>query len=217
MQKRLSWIGAMLTVLVVVFVTMAATNARGPETAAASAAWSSPGTTAVPSPPACDEMCGEEVSCAEGPCRYGSDMTCGEYAVLTHTVSCVSCASLCSPYGPCDDECLDPWQVTTCGEAQYECGEPPPENCSSVCDESTVPCTTPCWNGAAASTCGTERYDCDEPCWVPTWEYAGVFEVPSGESTVDCYVHRVTYDWDFCNGHGYQNLECDMDVLLCAG
>jgi hypothetical protein len=219
MQKRLSCVGVVLTAAVVVFVTMAAPSARGPVMASAgSAAWSSPRTAAVPTPPDCAEMCGGEVSCGEGPCHYGSDMTCGEYAVLTHTASCVGCASLCSPYGPCEDECLEPWEVTTCGEAQYECGEPPPENCSSVCDESTVPCPTACWNGSSASTCVAENYDCGHPCWTPVWEYAGVVEDnvrwEDGAWVVDCYAKTIEYEWDFCNNYGYKDLQCGSDELL---
>jgi hypothetical protein len=217
MQKRLSWTGGVVGVLLVLFVAVAATGARTlrPGEAALAPAYANVANTA---PPNCDEICGEQAACEEV-CRFGSDITCGEYAQYAEGPTCVSCESTCTEYSPCDLQCLDGGSLTTCDEVEPECGQqqgPPAENCSAVCVPSSVYCSTPCWNGSSysPSTCGAEEYPCNEPCYQPGSDYSGLFE--DGRRwdydleiyVVDCYYWFAYFDYDPCQWKPIQNLDC---------
>ena len=215
MQKRLSWIGAVLSATVVLFVAAVVTNAGGPQPiVGVSEASSLYATASHDAPPNCDEICNDQVACEEV-CRFGSDITCGEYSEYSEDPACVSCGSVCGQYQPCV-QCLEEGDLTTCEGAQYSCGSPPAANCSSVCEEPSVLCSTPCWNGSSysPSTCGAEHYRCDESCYQAGWDYSGVFEdylrwdFDLQGYVVDCYAWLTYFDWDPCQSQPIQNLEC---------
>jgi hypothetical protein len=216
MQKRLSWTGGVVGALLVVFVAVATTGARTlrPGETASAPAYAN---VADAAPPNCDEICGEQAVCEEV-CRFGSDITCGEYAQYAEGPTCVSCESTCTEYSPCDLQCLDGGSLTTCDEVEPECGQqqgPPPENCHSVCTTEEFFCDTPCWNGSSynPSTCGAEGY-CEAPCYRDDWNYSGLFEdylrwdPEVQDYVVDCYAYVAQFEWDPCQGSPIRNVWC---------
>jgi len=216
MHKRLSWLGAVLSAVVVVFVASIVTNAGAPQPRAAGDE-ASLATASPTSPPNCDEFCTEETAC-EDACRYGTDITCGEYAQYAQGATCVSCGSACNAYVSCDLQCLEQG-LRTCGETQYGCGSAP-ENCSSVCHEPSVYCSTACWDGSSTTTCGARGYRRDEPCYQSASDYSGVFEPyypwwdpELQEWVTDCYVWIANFQYDPCQSGPIEDLWCSMMLV----
>ena len=216
MQKRLSWTGGVVGALLVVFVAVAATGARTlrPGETASAPAYAN---VADAAPPNCDEICGEQAACEEV-CRFGSDITCGEYAQYAEDPTCVSCES-CTEYSPCELQCLDGGSLATCDEVEPECGGPPADTCHTVCDDEHVHCDTQCYNGSSfnPSTCVAEGYDCGATCYEWTAEYSGVFEdnarTEGGERVVDCYANVAQYRDDPCQHQPILDLYCSSTFL----
>jgi hypothetical protein len=226
MQSRLRWASVLVSVLVVglvlVGVTHAATSSESATTAIAP--------MIAEMPPYCEEICDQQTGCDEV-CRYGSDITCGEYGV------CESCDSLCGPFSPGDlvcaseghgTSCYDYGEYARCGDGYCanvtnaedchscsdDCGPCPEIDCGNAtcedletyrnCDLDCAPPAEHDWQ------CGNDRCDpnetgesCEEDCAVP-------------EEFCDSFDYFCPYGWE-CVGNKCVHREYIGVLRTCAG